>query len=63
MEVSLHKLLHWRFEMRHTEGQRQEEVHEYEDDWLQVGHKHEVGVVSKNKDLENVFDTVIKSLL
>ena len=63
VEVSLHQLLDRRLEVRDTKGQRQEEVHEDEDDRLQVGDKHKIGVISEDKDLEEVFNTVVKDLL
>ena len=63
VKVPLHQLLHRGLEVRHTKGQRQEEVHEDEDDRLQVGDKHKIGVISEDKDLEEVFNTVVKDLL
>ena len=63
VKVSLHQLLDRGLEVRDTKGQGQEEVHEDEDDRLQVGHKHKVRIIPKDEDLEDVFDTVVEDLL
>ena len=63
MKVSLHQLLHRGLEVGDTKGQGQKEVHEDEDDRLQMGDEHEVWVISEYKNLEDVFNTVVKDLL